>query len=363
MLTKVIIDIKKSDRVFVADAEKKTYYEATVLESEKGYISVDAGEFSSLIKKIVFDEEGISTYEAFTYVETWNLINYTTRYFIILISDVIKYDILKDLKNVENCIFENNFRLKGKLLERKKFSFTVDFGDNYIVEYFNNGQCVTNLRDCVTVTEEADMAKVLNVLNVKDDQNLIDEEFERRRTISLLDASDKAKQKIVEKEKNIKTTTIPIENTSKLTLTKMENSKMKDITSELKVKGIENAKFVAKIALGKSILDGVNKQIKKKLPLMVRGYYDEYHAISDMVISSVLSVAGKNYYGNSKKLNLILESVELAALADGGNKGAEVIASLLRNVKIPEILQDEIEDDNDIELSSPEQEKTKTKNK
>ena len=112
----------------------------------------------------------------------------------------------------------------------------------------------------------------------------------------------------------------------------------------IKEKGIENAKFVAKIALGRTILSNVNGVLRKKAPIMVRGYFDEYSTVIDVAMAFAIARLAENYRPDDKKLAIVAESLELAALSSGGEVLGKMLCDLLDKVSIPEILTEDVAD-------------------
>lgn len=141
-------------------------------------------------------------------------------------------------------------------------------------------------------------------------------------------------------EENIKKETImndtwKIKNKSE---TATEDTAISSVIDEAKAKAKSNAIMVAKMTVGRTVLKRINKIMVKSVPMMFRGYVEEYSQYSNMIVSFGLSLALQRLYPDNERVNIICESMELASNAMLAEKGSDFIESLLDNIDIPPIL-------------------------
>lgn len=117
-----------------------------------------------------------------------------------------------------------------------------------------------------------------------------------------------------------------------------EDTAVISVIDEAKAKAKSNAIMVAKMTVGRTVLKRINKVMVKSVPMMFRGYVEEYSQYSNMIVSFGLSLALQRLYPDNERVNIICESMELASNAMLAEKGSDFIEGLLDNIDIPPIL-------------------------
>lgn len=97
------------------------------------------------------------------------------------------------------------------------------------------------------------------------------------------------------------------------------------------------AKEAAKTAFGKVVLKQFKDQLRKKAPMMVRGYISDDNPLSDLVIAVLFDAAVSRFAPGNEKASVIADCLMTSAYMNSGDFAADMVNGLIAGIELPEL--------------------------
>lgn len=111
------------------------------------------------------------------------------------------------------------------------------------------------------------------------------------------------------------------------------------VIEDVKSKAKADAVFIAKMTAGKTALKKITKWYVTKSPIIARGYAETYSPFINLGVASGLAIALKRFFPDDPRTNFACESLEMAALADVSEMGADFLVEILDMFPVPELMK------------------------